>query len=87
LEAEHLKKFMTTPINTTYLIVGAGIAGLSLGIGLFARDINFVILEKSILVDGIGAGLGITSNAIVALDTFGMAEKIKSIAKPLASLR
>lgn len=74
-------------VTTEYIIVGAGIAGLSLGIGLQQRRKDFVILEQSPLVDGIGAGLGITSNAITAFEHLGIAAKIKAVANPLDTLR
>lgn len=74
-------------VTTEYIIVGAGIAGLSLGIGLHRRGKEFVILERSQLVDGIGAGLGITSNAITAFEHIGMADKVKAVANPLDTLR
>lgn len=74
-------------VTTEYIIVGAGIAGLSLGIGLQQRGKDFVILEQSPLADGIGAGLGITSNAITAFEHLGIAAKIRAVANPLETLR
>lgn len=44
-------------------IVGGGIAGLCLGIGLQAREIDFTIYERASGVHEIGAGIGLSPNA------------------------
>lgn len=73
-------------LQTDVLIIGAGIAGLTLGIGLKQREYDFLIMDKMPNIKGIGAGIGISSNAIEALKWIGMDEKIKAIANPLQSL-
>lgn len=44
-------------------IIGGGIAGLCLGIGLQARNINFTIYERASGLHEIGAGIGLSPNA------------------------
>lgn len=73
-------------IKTSYLIIGAGIAGLSLGIGLAQRKKNFLIIDKVPKISGIGAGIGLTSNAIAALKTIGMDTKVQQVSNPLIGL-
>lgn len=73
-------------IHTTFLIVGAGIAGLTTAIGLQTRNLPFIIIDKMPQIKGIGAGLGITSNAIAAFEQIGIANDIIQIANPLTSL-
>lgn len=44
-------------------IIGGGIAGLCLGIGLQARNIDFTIYERAQEIQEVGAGLGLSPNA------------------------
>lgn len=74
-------------IHTDFLIIGGGIAGLALGIGLSQRKLDFLIVEQSDFIAGIGAGIGISSNAIAALEQIDMADTIKAIANPLQSMK
>jgi 2-polyprenyl-6-methoxyphenol hydroxylase-like FAD-dependent oxidoreductase len=73
-------------LDTEYLIVGAGIAGLTLAIGFKQRNIPFVLIEKNKIIDGIGAGLGISSNAILAFQKLNIHKNIQRIANPLQHL-
>lgn len=54
---------MTSAKPLHIAIVGGGIAGLSLGIGLQARNINFTIYERASGIHEIGAGIGLSPNA------------------------
>lgn len=52
-------------------IIGGGIAGVSLALGLFSRNINVKVYERGKSFREIGAGIGFTSNAeraMLALD-------------------
>ncbi len=73
-------------LETSFLIVGAGIAGLCMGIGLEALNKDYLIVDQSPFIKGIGAGLGITSNAVAAFEHLGIAQIIKDIAHPLPFL-
>lgn len=54
---------MTTAKPVQAAIVGGGIAGLCLGIGLQARNIDFTIYERASGLHEIGAGIGLSPNA------------------------
>lgn len=73
--------------QTEFLIVGAGIAGLSVATGLEKLQKNYLIIDKMSKIQGIGAGLGITSNAIAALQILGVADDVINVANPLSSLK
>lgn len=52
-------------------IIGGGIAGVSLALGLFSRNINVKVYERGKSFREVGAGIGFTSNAeraMLALD-------------------
>lgn len=51
----------TPPLRVA--IVGGGIAGLCLGIGLQARNVDFTIYERAEKVQEVGAGIGLSENA------------------------
>lgn len=64
---------VTTP-GLRVLIVGAGIAGLSMAIALGRRGIQAQLVEKSPAWAVYGVGIILQSNAIRALDALGIAE-------------
>lgn len=72
---------------TTYLIIGAGIAGLNLAIGLQKRNIPFLICEAAPFVKGIGAGFGLAANAMKAFEYLGIENEVTAIGKPLKGLQ
>lgn len=59
-----------------FIIVGAGIAGLTLGNALQDLGIDFEIYEAGKDVRGIGAGFGLASNAMKAFEILGYAKDI-----------
>ena len=54
------------------LIVGAGIGGLSLAAGLARVGIEYRLFEQAPALGEVGAGLGLWTNAIRALETLGV---------------
>lgn len=60
----------------TALIVGAGIGGLSAGIALRQAGWNIRILERAPSPRELGFGLGLAPNAIAALRSLGIADRI-----------
>ncbi|KAH8901537.1 putative monooxygenase [Thozetella sp. PMI_491] len=54
---------MTTAKTLDVAIIGAGITGVSLGLGLLRRNVNFTIYERASELVEIGAGIGFTPNA------------------------
>lgn len=67
---------MSKAMNATprVMIVGAGIAGLSMAIALGRRGIRAQLVEKSAAWEVYGVGIILQSNAIRALDALGIAE-------------
>lgn len=60
-------------------IVGAGIAGLTLGLSLARRGIRSTIIEQADELTEIGAGLQISPNASRILDDLGVLAKLRSV--------
>ena len=61
------------------IIIGAGIAGLTAAISLKKLGYKIVVYESSTTIQGIGAGLGLASNALKALQFLGLDQGISSI--------
>lgn len=62
--------------DKTFIIVGAGIAGLTLAKAFEELNISYKLYEKDEKVRGIGAGFGLASNAMKAFDILGYADEI-----------
>ena len=70
-------------INTnsnTIFVNGAGIAGLTSALALADKGFTVYLLEKSKSFEPLGAGLQLSSNALVVLEQLGLGCKIKHIA-------
>ena len=62
--------------DKTFIIVGAGIAGLTLAKAFESLNISYKLYEKDEKVRGIGAGFGLASNAMKAFEILGYADEI-----------
>ena len=62
--------------SRTICIIGAGIAGLTLALGLAKFGLNVVILERNAGISEFGAGLQISPNARKVLDRLGLDEAL-----------
>ena len=60
----------------TIYIAGAGIAGLTLALGLAKFGLQVVVLERNSEISAFGAGLQISPNARKVLDSLGLGEAI-----------
>lgn len=58
------------------LIVGAGVAGLSLAIALRNHGIRANIIERADEWSTVGAGIYLVGNAMRALETLGLADRV-----------
>ncbi|MEO8718131.1 MAG: FAD-dependent monooxygenase [Burkholderiales bacterium] len=77
---------MTSKIERI-LIVGGGIAGLSLAIGLRERDVSADVVERRSASIDDGAGLYLVGNAVRALGVLGLAESIVRLGAVIRSQR
>jgi 2-polyprenyl-6-methoxyphenol hydroxylase-like FAD-dependent oxidoreductase len=71
--------------DSTFIIVGGGIAGLCAAIGLAKVGIEAHVCESAIELKGIGAGFGLAANAMQALEHLGLKDEIVPIGHYLAS--
>lgn len=69
------------------LIVGGGIAGLSLAISLTRRDIACEIIESNPQWGVYGVGIILQSNALRALETLGLAQRCLDAGFPYSTTR
>ncbi len=59
------------------LIVGGGIAGLTLGAALHQRSFSAELIERSASWEAIGAGIAVQANGLRALDALGLASLVE----------
>ncbi|MBQ0148821.1 MAG: FAD-dependent monooxygenase [Flavobacteriaceae bacterium] len=62
--------------DNTFIIVGAGIAGLCLAKSFEKLGINYTLYEKAGEIKGLGAGFGLASNAMKAFEILGYDNEI-----------
>ncbi|KAF9356554.1 hypothetical protein BGX26_005123 [Mortierella sp. AD094] len=70
----------------TVLIVGAGIAGLTLGILFETIDIPYHIFERASTVRPLGSALGLSSNTLPIFEQLGLYDEIMKFAIPFRSM-
>lgn len=70
----------------SYIIAGAGIAGLTLALTLAKFGATVVVLERNATVQEAGAGLQISPNARKILDRLGLSDVLKRVALEPAAL-
>lgn len=59
-------------------IVGAGIAGMTLGVALKRAGLSFTILEQAPELKAVGFGLTLQKNALTALDHIGLGQTVRT---------
>lgn len=64
-------------------IVGGGIGGMALAAALQRLDVPFVLFEQADALRTVGYGLTLQKNAIAALDTVGIGQRIRSHGVPI----
>lgn len=68
-------------------VVGAGIGGLAAAVGLQQAGAEVVILERSVELRTLGAGLSLFGNGLTALDALGLAAQLQAQTGAAAALR
>ncbi|MFD2553234.1 FAD-dependent monooxygenase [Sphingobacterium tabacisoli] len=66
-------------MDSEFLIIGGGVAGLTTAIALQSINRDFRLFEQSQLLQGIGAGFGLAANAMQALEILGLKEGIEQL--------
>lgn len=69
--------------KNTFIIIGAGIAGLSTAIALKNIGIESTVVEASDTIRPVGAGLSLAANAMSALDHLRLSEEVISKGRKL----
>ena len=59
-----------------FLIAGGGICGLTTAIALHQQGQEVAVYEAAEEIKAVGAGISISSNAIRALDSIGLAQEV-----------
>nr|WP_187972947.1 FAD-dependent oxidoreductase [Aquibium microcysteis] len=62
------------------LVVGAGIAGLTMALALAERGFSVNLFERARVLDEVGAGLQLSPNATRILDRLGVVERLRAAA-------
>jgi 2-polyprenyl-6-methoxyphenol hydroxylase-like FAD-dependent oxidoreductase len=69
-------------LGVRVIVVGGGIAGLSVAIGLRRSGHDVVVLERAPRIDPLGAGITLFANAMSALDRLGMRDAVTAHGAP-----
>jgi len=73
-------------MTPTIAIAGAGIGGLTLAIALRRRGVAVTVFERAAELKPVGAGIGLGSNAIVALERLDLRDAIVGAGAPVGSV-
>ena len=68
----------TSSSDKPILVVGAGIAGLTVSLALAERGFSVSLFERARTLDEVGAGLQLSPNATRILDRLGIAERLRA---------
>jgi len=66
-------------------VVGAGIGGLAAAVALHRRGWRVTVCERSPTLEPVGAGIGLTPNALRAMDVLGVGAAGRARSAPLAT--
>src|SRR5919201_3739710 len=59
-------------------VVGGGIGGLAAGLALRRVGLEPIVLEQAERLEVVGAGIGLASNAMLALDRIGLGDAVRA---------
>ena len=63
------------------VVIGAGIGGLTAGTALLRKGWEVTVLERAPRLEPVGSGLGVAANALKALDTIGVGDKVRAMSR------
>lgn len=63
------------------IVIGGGIGGLASGIALSRAGWEVTVLERAPRLDPVGSGLAIAANALRALDTLGLGDRVRALSR------
>ncbi|MEV0624559.1 FAD-dependent monooxygenase [Nonomuraea wenchangensis] len=63
------------------VVIGAGIGGLTSAIALRQRGWEVTVLERASAIEPVGSGLAIAANALKALDTLGLGDRVRALSR------
>ena len=66
-------------VDSEFVIIGGGVAGLTAAIALQQLNREFAIFEQTKVLKGIGAGFGLAANAMQAFNLLGIKEGVEKI--------
>lgn len=72
---------------STVHVIGGGIGGLCTALSLQRQDIPVQVHERAATLRGLGAGLTLQPNAVLALRAMGLEAAVSTIAHPLGQMR
>ncbi|MEV7023745.1 FAD-dependent monooxygenase [Kitasatospora sp. NPDC093558] len=69
------------PLNQA-IVIGGGIGGLAAALALHRRGIPVTVHERAASLEPVGAGLALAPNALRALDSLGVGDRLRALAAP-----
>ncbi|MCK2212601.1 FAD-dependent monooxygenase [Actinomadura sp. ATCC 31491] len=63
------------------VVVGAGIGGLTSAVALRRQGWEVTVLERAAAIEPVGSGLAIAANALKALDTLGLGDRVRALSR------
>lgn len=63
-------------------VIGAGVGGLATALALHQRGLKVTVHERAGSLDPVGSGISLAPNALRALDTLGVGDRLRALAAP-----
>ncbi|MBF8192376.1 FAD-dependent monooxygenase [Nonomuraea sp. K274] len=63
------------------VVIGGGVGGLTTGVALRRKGWDVTVLERAPKIDPVGSGLAVAANALKALDTLGLGDRIRALSR------
>ncbi|RSN52079.1 monooxygenase, partial [Amycolatopsis sp. WAC 04182] len=61
------------------VVIGGGIGGLASVVALRRKGWEVGVLERAAAVEPVGSGLAVAANALKALDTLGVGDRVREL--------